>query len=269
MGTNFFDNQRYMERDCLIKENEQIDDLDRGLHIIQKKKGFKYGTDSVLLAKYVLMSGDILPAKARRRGGDLRCADFGTGTGILPLLLSRNESFTEIIGLELQTEYAEMACRNAALNGLSGRVKIIKGDIKEAAAIFGKGSMQVVVTNPPYKRADAGIRSDLTSEAIARHEIACNLEDVIRNASAVLEPGGVFFMIHRPERLADAIEYMRAFKLEPKHIRFVYPKPGRRPSVFLITGVKCGGRNLIIDKPLILMDENGEETEDLRKIYEY
>lgn len=267
MGTNFFDNKGYMERDCLIKEDEQIDDLGRGLRIIQKKKGFKYGTDSVLLSKYVLMSKDILPA-GRGKGG-IKCVDFGTGTGILPLLLSRDKDFTDITGLELQAEYAEMACRSVALNELSRRIQIIEGDMKEAAAIFGRGSMQVVVTNPPYKRAGAGICSDSASEAIARHEIACNLEDVIKNASAVLEPGGVFFMIHRPERLADAIEYMRTFRLEPKHMQLVYPKPDRRPSMFLITGVKCGGRNLMIDKPLVLMNENGEETEELRKIYEY
>ena len=256
-----------MESDCLIKENEQIDNLGRGLSIIQKKKGFKYGTDSVLLSKYVLMSREILPAKYR--AGGIKCVDFGTGTGIWPLLLSRDESFADITGLELQTEYVEMACRSTALNGLSHRIRIIEGDIKEAAAIFGRGSMQVVVTNPPYKRAGTGICSDSASEAIARHEIACHLEDVIRNAAAVLEPGGVFFMIHRPERLADAIEYMRTFKLEPKHMQLVCPKPDRRPSMFLITGIKCGGQNLVIDRPLILMNENGEETEELHRIYEY
>ena len=256
-----------MERDSLINENEQIDDLGRGLRIIQKKQGFKYGTDSVLLAKYVLMSRDILPVKCPDR--NIRCADFGTGTGILPLLLSRDKAFTDISGLELQTEYAEMARRSVALNGLSHRIRIIEGDIKEAASVFGKASMQVVVTNPPYKRAGAGILNGLGSEAMARHEITCCLEDVIKNAAAVLEPGGGFFMIHRPERLADAIESMRRYKLEPKHIQLVYPKADRCPSMFLTAGVKCGGRNLVIDKPLVLMKDNGEETEDLRRIYEY
>ena len=123
-----------MERDSLINENEQIDDLGRELRIIQKKQGFKYGTDSVLLAKYVLMSRDILPVKCPDR--NIRCADFGTGTGILPLLLSRDKAFTDISGLELQTEYAEMARRSVALNGLSRRIRIIEGDIKEAASVL-------------------------------------------------------------------------------------------------------------------------------------
>lgn len=258
---------RYMNPENLIHENEQIDELGRGLCIIQKKQGFKYGTDSVLLAKYILMSEDILPAKFRT--GSMHCADFGTGTGILPLLLSRKEGFTHLSGLELQGEYAEMARRSVALNGLSSRITIVEGDIKSAASIFGKASMQLVLTNPPYKRAGAGIHSGLESEAIARHEIYCNLEDVIQNAAAVLEPGGAFFMIHRPERLADAIETMRRYKLEPKRIRFVYPKIDRSPSMFLVAGVKCGGKNLVIERPLVLMSEDGQETEDLRNIYAY
>ena len=251
----------------MIYENEQIDDLGRGLRIIQKKQGFKYGTDSVLLAKYVLMSRDILPVRCA--AGSLRCADFGTGTGVLPLLLSRDDRFGELIGLELQAEYADMAERSVTVNSLNHRIHIIEGDIKRTTAIFGKGSMQAVVTNPPYKRAGAGIPSGLESEAIARHEIYCTLEDVIRNAAAVLVPGGGFFMINRPERLADAIELMRQYRLEPKHLRFVYPKADRQPSMFLVAGVKGGGKNLVIDKPLILMHENGQETEELRYLYEY
>lgn len=250
----------------MIERDEQVDDLGRGLRIIQKRQGFKYGTDSVLLAKFVQMSRDILPGRC---AGSLKCVDLGTGTGILPLLLSRDPRFSEISGLEIQADYAEMAARSIAMNCLEDRLHIVKGDIKNAAEIYGRASVQAVVTNPPYKKLGEGIRSISEKEAVARHEVCCTLEDVIRSSSLLLSPGGGFFMIHRPERLADAMEFMRKYRLEPKYLQFVFPKPGRRPSMFLTAAVRGGGHNLVIQEPLILMDREGRETEELRKIYAY
>lgn len=244
----------------MIKDDEQRDDLGRGLSIIQKKKGFKYGTDSVLLAKFALMSEGVIPG----RKASLRCADFGTGTGILPILLSRDERFTEITGYELQPEYAEMAKRSVEENGLGDRIKIVCDDIRNAERFS-----DVVITNPPYKREGAGIPSERKDEFIARHETVSNLEDFIKTAAYILETGGAFFMVNRPERLADTMEYMRKYRIEPKILRMVLPKISKQPSMFLIAGVKNGGKNLRVECPLILMDEDGKDTEEVRKIYEF
>ena len=237
-----------------------------GLHIIQKRKGFKYGTDSILLAKYTLMHEDLFFGRKRER---FRCVDFGTGTGILPLLLSRRDRFTELIGLELQKEYAQMAARSVALSDLSSRIRILEGDLRQAETLLGRNAAEVVVANPPYKRVGAGLLSDSASEAVCRHEITCTLEDVIRSASAVLIPGGVFYMVNRPERLADAVQCLRTYRLEPKHIQLVYPRADRRPTLFLSAAVKGGGTNLTVERPLILYDTDGRETKDLRDFYAY
>ena len=133
-----------MESKERIGQDEQLDDLGGGLHIIQKRKGFKYGTDSILLAKYTLMHEDLFFGRKRER---FRCVDFGTGTGILPLLLSRRDRFTELIGLELQKEYAQMAARSVALSDLSSRIRILEGDLRQAETLLGRNAAEVVVAS--------------------------------------------------------------------------------------------------------------------------
>lgn len=243
----------------MIGADEQLDDLGRGLAIIQKQKGFKYGTDSVLLAKFMLMNS----------GRCKHCVDMGTGTGILPILISRDPKIGRITGLEIQNDYAEMANRSVFLNKLEDRITILQGDIKNAVELFGKGSVQAVVTNPPYKKADTGIQNAGEGLTIARHEVLCTLEDIIKSASLILEPGGAFYMVHRPERLADTMELMREYKLEPKILRMVQPKVSKQPSMFLVAAVKNAGKNLRILPTLILMEEDGTNTKELDDIYEY
>ncbi|MBE7057264.1 MAG: tRNA1(Val) (adenine(37)-N6)-methyltransferase [Ruminococcaceae bacterium] len=243
----------------MVYPDEQIDDLGRGLSIIQKQKGFKYGTDSVLLAKFMLMN--IKRCK--------HCVDMGTGTGILPLLISREPAVEKLTGIEIQAEYAEMAARSVKMNNLDGRVNILQGDIKDAPGLLGKGSVQAVVSNPPYKKAESGIKNSGDGLTIARHEVLCTLEDVIKNAALILEPGGYFFMVHRPERLADTMELMRKYRLEPKVLRMVQPKLSKQPSMFLVAAVKNAGRNLRVLPTLILMEEDGRNTKELDEIYEY
>lgn len=255
----------------MLQADEQLDDLQyKGFKIIQKKKGFKYGTDSVLLVKFMLF------ALEKKMGGfrttsdrKMTMVDLGTGSGIMPILLADRGIFKKISGLEIQQEYAEMAERSVSYNNLSEKIEIIKGDIKDAGQIFGKTSIDCVISNPPYKKAGSGLLNVADSVTIARHEILCRLEDVISAAAEILKPKGCFFMIHRPERLADTIEQMRSHNLEPKVIRFVYPKVDRPPSMFLILAVKQGGCNLLVEKPFILMDAEGNETEELKAAYAY
>lgn len=239
-----------------IKQNERIDDLQcRGLRIIQNKNGFCFGVDAVLLANFT-----------RVKKGQ-RVIDLGTGTGIIPVLIAGKTEAKYVVGLEIQQDVAEMAKRSVALNGLDDRVDIINGDIKEAALLFGKGSFDIVTTNPPYKHGGSGIVNPKDGKAISRHEIMCTLEDVISQSSALLNNNGRFFMVHRPERIVDIIYLMRQYKIEPKRIRFVHPYPGKKPNLLLIEGLKCGRVFLNFMDPLYIHDENGNYTKEIYDIY--
>lgn len=239
-----------------LKRNERIDDLQcNGLRLIQNTEGFRFGADAVLLANF-----------ARIRKGQ-RVIDLGTGTGIIPVLLAGKTEADEIEGLEIQPEIAEMASRSVMLNHLEGRIRITCGDIKDGADLFGTGSFDVVVTNPPYKHSGSGLINPDDSIAISKHEILCSLEDVISTSSSILKDNGKFFMVHRPERMVDIVYLMRQYRIEPKRIRFVHPYPGRRPNLMLVEGMKHGGAFLNFMDPLYIYDEHGNYTEEINRIY--
>lgn len=228
----------------MLREDEQLDDLLCGsLRIMQKKTGFHYGTDAVLLASFA-----VVPPQAR-------VVDLGTGTGILPLLLSYYRQPRQVVGVELQEDLAALAVRNVEMNSLQEKIRIVQGNLKDAPSVLGKGSFDAVVSNPPYQKKGTGLLGPDLSEALARHEIACTLEDVIHVAAELLVPGGHYTMIHRPERLADAIECMRREKLEPKDIQLVSPKRGRKPTFLLIHAVRNGGQNLTVLETRYLEEE--------------
>lgn len=219
----------------MLQPGEQLDDLMcGGLRIIQKKKGFHYGTDAVLLASFA-----VIP-----RNG--RVADLGTGSGILPLLLSHFQKARLLVGVEIQANLAELARRNVALNGLTETIRIVQGNLKDASSVLGRASFEAVISNPPYQKWGSGLRNKQPEDALARHEIACTLDDVIRTAAELLVPGGHFSLVHRPERLADVIECLRREKLEPKEIQFVSPARGRKPNLMLLHAVRQGGKNLTV-----------------------
>lgn len=241
-----------------LKENERIDDLQRsGLKIIQNKKAFCFGMDAVLLSGF---------AKAKPGESVL---DLGTGTGIIPILLSAKTKAARLVGLEIQPESAEMAGRSVTLNALSERVQIVTGDIKEARVLFGASVFDVVTCNPPYMIADHGIQNPADEKTIARHEVLCTLEDVVSQAAAVLKPGGHFYLVHRPFRLAEIITQMCAYRLEPKRMRLVYPYADKEPVMVLLEGVRGGNPRMTVEKPLIIYREPGVYTEELRRDYGY
>lgn len=240
-----------------LKENERIDDLEfNNLKIIQNDKEFCFGIDSVLLSDF---------AKEIKRNSKI--IDFGTGTGILPILLSGKTEDTKIYGIEIQEKMAEMADRSAKLNSLENRIKIINEDIKNLNSIFEKNSFDVVITNPPYKENNTGLKNEYEGKIIARHEVKCNLEDIISMAKNMLKDRGTLYMVHRPERIVDICELLRKYKIEPKVIRFIYPKAGEKSNLILIKAVKNANKFLKIEKPLIIYKNNGEYTEEILKIY--
>lgn len=240
-----------------LKENERIDDLEfKNLKIIQNEKEFCFGIDSVLLSDF---AKEIKP--------NSKIIDFGTGTGILPILLSGKTKNTQIIGVEIQEKMADMAKRSVSLNKLENRIQIINQDIKNLNNVFNKNSFDVVITNPPYKENNTGLKNEYEGKIIARHEVKCNLEDIILMAKNMLKDKGVLYMVHRPERIVDICEYLRKYKIEPKIIKFIYPKNGEKTNLILIKAVKNAKRFLKIEKPLIIYKENGEYTDEILKIY--
>ena len=241
-----------------LKENERIDDLEyKGLKIIQNRNWFCFGIDSILLSSF---------AKEAKPGSKI--LDLGTGTGIISILLAEKVKNSEIIGIEIQKEVAEMAKRSVKMNGLENKIEIINDDIKNILKKIEKNSFDVVVTNPPYKKKQTGIINQNNVKMIARHESTANLEDFISIASKALKNLGIFYIINRPERLADIIENLRKYRLEPKQLKFVYPNIKKTPNLVMIKAVKNGKEFLKIDKPLIVYKENGEYTNEILEIYE-
>ncbi len=240
----------------MINNGECIDDLQiKGLRLIQKNDGFKFGIDAVLLSDF---AKNATPGKVM---------DLCTGTGVIPLLLWAKTASPDISGLEIQADMADMARRSVELNGVGERVHIFEGDLKNASEMFGRCVFDVVTCNPPYIETGAAITNDTDAVTAARHELLCSLEDVIRSAAEILKPLGRFYMIHRPGRLADILCCMRKYRLEPKTLRFVHPSPNKPPKMLLVEGRKNSGRELRIMAPLFVHDGNGGYSAEIEAIY--
>ena len=240
------------------KADERIDDLQRnGYRIIQKTNGFCFGVDAVLLSAYVQIKAEN------------HVLDLGTGTGVIPLLLEAKAGGMNYTGLEIQKEVADMAARSVRLNGLEDRISIVNGDIKEASRLFGKASFDIVTANPPYMNDSHGLKNPDLPKAIARHEVLCTLEDVVREASLLLRTGGKFYMVHRPHRLVEIFSMLTQYKLEPKRMRLVHPYVDKEPNMVLIEALR-GGRSMIkVDPPLVIYSRTGVYTDEIYDIYGY
>ena len=237
---------------------ERIDELQRnGYRIIQNPERFCFGMDAVLLSGF---------ARAKKQE---RCLDLGCGNGIIPILMEAKTEGKHFTGLEIQPESADMAKRSVALNGLQDRIDIVEGDIKDASKIFGASSFHVVTTNPPYMTAQHGLTNVYEAKTIARHEVLCNLEDIIRESARLLMPGGRFYMVHRPFRLAEIISLMVQYRMEPKRMRLVYPYVNREPNMVLIEGLRGGKSRMTVEKPLIVYKEPGKYTDEIYDVYGY
>lgn len=244
------------EQEEFLQEGERLDDLQRdGLYIIQNPSWFCFGMDAVLLSSFAVV----------REGQD--CLDLGCGNGVIPLLLSAKTEGASFTGLEIQEDVAAMAQRSVYLNHLEQKVAIVQGDIKGATSIFGAASFDVVTCNPPYLTNAHGLVNNANHKAIARHELTCCLEDVIYNAGKLLKPGGHFFMVHRPFRLAEMIHIMVENRVEPKRMRLVHPYLDKEPNMVLIEGVRGGRTHMTVEPPLIVYEREQIYTEELRRWY--
>lgn len=235
-----------------LKREERLDDLQvNGYEIIQHPGKFCFGMDAVLLANF-----------ARVKKGD-HVLDLGTGTGIIPILLTAKTEGEAFTGLEIQEESADMARRSVEHNHLNEKVKIVIGDIKEAASIFGPASFDVITTNPPYMIGQHGIANPSDAKAIARHEVLCTLDDILRESAKILRPGGRFYMVHRPFRLAEILSKMVEVGIEPKRMRMVHPFIDKEPNMVLIEGKRGGNSRMTVERPLIVYKEVGVYSDEL------
>ncbi|MBP5282673.1 MAG: tRNA1(Val) (adenine(37)-N6)-methyltransferase [Lachnospiraceae bacterium] len=242
----------------ILKDKERLDDLQLScLKIIQNPEKFCFGMDAVLLSGFV----------RAKRGDEL--LDMGTGTGILPLLLSAKTECAHLTGLEIQEESADMARRSVALNHLEEKISIVTGDIKEAGGIFAPASFDCITCNPPYMIGEHGITNPDAPKAIARHEILCTFEDVAAAAEKLLKSGGRFFLVHRPFRLAELIVTLTKHHLEPKRMRLVYPYVDKEPNMVLIEAVRGANPRMTVEPPLIIFESQGQYTQEIKEKYGY
>lgn len=243
--------------DIKLNENERIDDLEfNNLKIIQNKDGFCFGIDAVLLSDF-----------AKNIKKDAMVMDLGTGTGIISILLCGKTNLSKIVGVEVQNEVYDMACRSSKLNNLEDKFEVINENILNLMDIYKKGTFDVIVTNPPYKKINTGIINEEEKKLISRHEVLANLDDYIRISTNLLKDRGEFYMVHRPDRLVDILDIMRKYKIEPKEIRFVYSYAWAPPKLVLIKGVKNAKPFLKFRENLYIYNDNGEYTDEIFKIY--
>ena len=242
--------------DTNLKSEERLDDLQvNGYEIIQHTGKFCFGMDAVLLANF-----------ARVKKNE-RALDMGTGTGIIPILLTAKTEGESFVGLEIQEESADMARRSVAHNHLEEKVEIVTGDIKEAAEIFGPVSFDVITVNPPYMIGQHGIANPSDAKAIARHEVLCTLDDILRESAKLLKFKGRFYMVHRPFRLAEILSKMVAVGIEPKRMRMVHPFLDKEPNMVLIEGARGGNSRMTVEPPLIVYKEVGVYNDELLAEY--
>ena len=245
-----------MKKNIELLSDEAIDDLQLdNLYLIQKKQGFRFGIDAVLLSNF---------ANVKNKH---KVIDLCTGTGIVPFLIYGKYKPKEVIGIEIQEDMVEMAIRSSKYNEVENVVSFKSADLKDLKYLSSLGTFDVLTVNPPYKLNNSGIVNLDVKLAIARHEIMCSLEDVIVASRKLLKDNGRMFIVHRPERLIDIFELMRKYKIEPKRVQMVQPNINKAPNIVLVEGQRDGGAYLKWEKPIYVYNEDGTYSEEINKIY--
>ncbi len=224
------------------------------LKIIQRKDMFNFSLDTVLLANFCTITKDVKTI-----------VDFGTNNAAIPLLLSKRTE-RNIVGIEIQEEAVIIAKKNVLMNQLEQQISVIHNDIKDYVKDAKK--VQLIVCNPPFFKVDEN--SNLNENEflqIARHEIKINLEEIIESAATLLDNKGRFAIVHRPDRMIDIVNYMQKYDIEPKRMRFVYPKHGKESHVLLVEGIYKGKKGLKIEPPLYAHNADGSYSDEIKVMF--
>ena len=245
-----------MKIDHAALPDERLDDLqNNGLKVLQKKRGFRFGMDTILLKDF-----------ARIKPHE-HVADLGTGSAVLPLLLSQKEPTASFAAFEWQTDIADMASRSVRLNHLENRILIYGEDLRNAANVIGKASVNAVVCNPPYGKKGNIIPSETETKRLSRHETDCEIAEIVEAAADLLKNQGRLSMVFPSHRMVELLDLMRSYRVEPKRIRMVCAKASKAPYLLLVEGMKNARPMLHWLPPLIVYHEDGSETEELKRIY--
>ena len=233
---------------------ERCDVVNDSLKLIQENDGLKFGTDALLLAGYI-------------NGKHKRGCEFGSGSGIISMLLLTREKIASCVALEVQEEYAALTEKNVRLNGLEEKIQTVNIDIRDYKP---KEEFDIIFSNPPYMKTDSGRKNLLEKKNIARHEVCGDIGDFCSSAKKMLKFGGCFAAVYRTDRLIDLIAAMRDNNIEPKRLTLVHADTDSEPSMALIEG-KLGGRcGLLVTKPLIIYSDSSHKSysDDMNYIME-
>lgn len=245
-----------MSLEIPIGEDERLDELfDGRLRIIQKKEGYRFSIDAILLAHFASqLSADSI-------------IDLGTGSGIIPLILARKMTAPTIVGVEVQEEMADMAKRTIALNGFAERVSILHKDLKELRKCFDASSFDLVVSNPPYYPVGDGRINPDEQKAIARHEILAKMGDVVSIAHYLVKPSGIVVIIFPAKRLADLLDSLKGFDFKPELLQIIYSHEHDEGKLVIVKSCKGGNPELEIKEPFFIYEAEGVYSEEMQKIY--
>jgi len=237
--------------------SETFDTLFGGtIRVVQERNGYRFSIDAILLAGFAWL-----------RKGD-RVIDLGTGVGIIPLILGKRRSDIEqIIGVEIQGKLAELAKRNIVINKLEGLITIYQGDMRGLNDTFSPSLFDVVVANPPYYRVSSGRINPHSQKAIARHEVTCNIDDILQVACYLLKERGTIFLIFPAQRAITLLDSLRSASLEPKRLRWVHSREGEEAKFILTEAHKGGGEGVEVLPPLFVYSVNGSYTHEMKSLY--
>jgi tRNA1Val (adenine37-N6)-methyltransferase len=238
-----------------LLDDELCELFDGRLKLYQKRKGYRFSVDSILLGDF---------ARERAAG---RVIDLGTGSGILAVLLSRIAAVRDIMGIEVQEDLAALAQKNILYNTCGDKVTIIRADIRELKEQFSATSFDAVISNPPFYPIKSGLLNEDSGKAVSRHELHGTLADFLSISAYLLKRSGAFLTIYPCSRIGDLIEEMRTVKLEPKTLRFIHPNIEEPANLVLVEGIKGAGREARVLPPLVLFGADGSYSEQARALF--
>ncbi len=235
-----------------MEQSIKKEPLGKGFYI-NVSKNHTFGTDAIVLANF---------ADARKNDS---LVDLGTGCGIIPFLMLRDGNLNNAIGVDISDEACNLAEMTKNELGLD-KFTVINSDLNDLKGKTEFGKHTLVTCNPPYKAENAGLKNPNKRLRVARHEVACTLEDIVAVASKLLQTSGRFCICQRPERMAELMDLLRAYKLEPKRLRLVAQSVGREPWLIMIEAKKCAKTGLRI-APTLYVEENGNLSKEMIEIY--